>query len=281
MSQMDQDNATPAREPVDRDLLISRVVDDAASAGDWAQLRALAEYDPSVWRELFEAQHAQAELAQAVQQAIAIADGIEAPVESLPGHGLRFRARQVAGWAGWAVAASVAVVWMAPHMMTTAAPPIAPSEPVASNSTAAETSARDLATRMTESTPAERPSERQFESFGSFPPRGLASRDPVISDMPQYESRFASQPYRMVSDLSGTQSSAGRPSAGQPLAEMPDRVLLEVRPLPNGQLELIYVRRLIEKAVVDENDLYQVKPDDAGIDRTVPYRTRKPSSGPI
>jgi hypothetical protein len=93
---------------------------------------------------------------------------------------------------------------------------------------------------------------------------------------------LGTEPFRQASTGQPTVQPSG-PSNGatEHLAEVPDRVLLEVRPLPNGQVELIYVRRLIEKAIVDEGDLYQVKPDDAGIDRAVPYRQRRPSSGPI
>lgn len=276
MSPMDHNNPSNAREPVDRDLLISRVVDDAASAGDWEQLRALADYDPSVWRELFEAQHAQAELAEAVQQAIAIADGIDAPVDQLLGGGFRFRIRQVSTWAGWAAAASVAIFFMAPNLTGPATPAGATGGSLAGNAPAPDTASSEGGALLAGALTERDAGDRESSGFVPYIPRGLATRDPVISDTPQYDRSFASQPYRVVSDLSGVQT-----PQSQQLAEMPDRVLLEVRPLPNGQLELIYVRRLIEKAVVNEDDLYQVKPDDAGIDRTVPYRTRRPSSGPI
>ncbi len=250
MNPMESDN--PMREPADRDLLISRVVDDAASPGDWQQLRALAEYDPSVWRELFEAQHAQAELAQAVQQAIAIADGIDAPIDQLSAPAFRFRFRQAASWAGWAVAASVAVIWVAPHVN-----PPAPALPVSANEQAG------IVPPLVSSEPAASPLGT-FETFG-------ASSQPTPSMLAGNRSALT-DPYRQASTVTpGTEQ----------LAEMPDRVLLEVRPLPDGRLELIYVRRLIEKAIVDDGELYQVKPDDAGIDRTVPYRQRRPSSGPI
>lgn len=252
MSPMDQNNVE-AREPVDRDLLISRVVDDAASAEDWQQLRALAEYDPSVWRELFEAQHAQAELSQAVQQAIAIADGVDAPTEELGGMSLRFRFRQAATWAGWAVAATVAVVWVAPQLTGTT--PSAPGANLAGAGpliTLDGPSSNDLNSNL-------------FEAIPDDPGVGQGA---LAGDR-----GFGSDNFRAAS----TGASAGT----EQLAEMPERVLLEVRPLPNGQVEVIYVRQLIEKSVMDEGDLYQVKPDDAGINRTVPYRQRRPSSGPI
>lgn len=251
MSPMDHNNFdSQTREPVDRDLLISRVVDDAASAEDWQQLRALAEYDPSVWRELFEAQHAQAELSQAVQQAIAIADGIDATVDDMGGMSLRFRFRQAATWAGWAVAATVAVVWVAPHLTTPATVPggnrAGISPPIVQGG----------------------PTPGQISEFETFPDGSSIGQGTLANDR-----TFGTDQFR--------QASTGSAPGTEQLAEMPERVLLEVRPLPDGRVELIYVRRLIEKSVIDEGDLYQVKPDDAGISRTVPYRQRRPSSGPI
>jgi hypothetical protein len=244
---MEHDN--PSREPVDRDLLVSRVVDDAASPEDWQQLRALAEYDPSVWRELFEAQHAQAELAQAVQQAIAIADGVDAPVDQLSGPGLVFRFRKAAAWSGWGLAASVAIVWAVSTMTWQAGVPSAgPQAPQPSGSTVAMVDP-------------DSGSAGQFEAFNT-------TAEPSAS--------MLAQPRTLPTEQFRTAS-----AATERMGEMPERVLLEVRPLPDGRMELIYVRRLIEKTVVEEGELYQVKPDDAGIDRAVPYRTRRPSSGPI
>lgn len=255
MSPMDHDNFdSQTREPVDRDLLISRVVDDAASAEDWQQLRALAEYDPSVWRELFEAQHAQAELSQAVQQAIAIADGIDAPVDDLGGLSLRFRFRQAANWAGWAVAASVAVIWVAPHLGANATSP-------------SSTNIAGIGSQFTQGGP----TESQINGgggFETFPDNSRLGMGTLADD-------------RSVGSDNFRAASTGAPAGTEQLAEMPERVLLEMRKLPSGQVEVIYVRRLIEKSIINEGDLYQVKPDDTGINRTVPYRQRRPSSGPI
>ncbi len=250
MSPTDHDNLEP--QPVDRDLLISRVVDDAATARDWDQLRALAEYDPSVWRELFEAQHAQADLARAVEQAIAIADGIDAPTDALTGPSLRFRIRKVAGWTGWALAAGVAIAWMAPQLT-----PSRPTSPLGTPQPGGQALPLAVAGNNTSSQP----------SRVELVDPSQASGNPLLAGGP---SRRAS-----------TSSAATPESTAHLVAEMPERTLLEVRPLPDGRLELIYVRKLIERAIVDDGDLYQVKPDDAGIDRTVPYRTRRPSSGPI
>jgi len=260
MSPMDHKNTERGGPPPpDRDLLVSRVVDDAASAADWDELRSLAEYDPSVWRELFEAQRAQAELTQAVQQAIAIADEVDAPVEHLPRAGLGLGLRQVASWGGWAVAASVAIFWMAPNLTSQTAAPLAGNQAGVSNPLGGQNTPE-----------AQTPTQRNEYVLGE------QSQQPLFGS-PTNTQPYLNDPFRMAS----TQSEVTNRSEPQPLAEMPDRVLLEVRPRADGKLELIYVRRLIERAVVDEHDLYQVKPDDAGIQRTVPYHQRRPSSGPI
>ena len=260
MSPKDHNNTeSGGRSPVDRDLLISRVVDDAASAADWDQLRSLAEYDPSVWRELFEAQRAQGELAQAVEQAIAIADEVDAPIEHLPRNGMRLRFRQVASWGGWAVAASVAIFWMAPNLTGPASALDGGNQAGIAPSFVQGSSEQSLASNS-------RP------QYVAGPARQLS-----LLGNPPTASSYLTDPFRMAS----TRQETAAANSAEQLGEMPDRVLLEVRRRADGKFELVYVRRLIERAVVDEDDLYKVKPDDAGIERTVPYRQRRPSSGPI
>jgi hypothetical protein len=97
---------------VDRDILISRVIDDEASATDWARLKALAAGEPEIWRELFEMQRGQAELARAVERQLDIAEFIDAPVQEHLTVQLTHRVRRGLAWAGWAAAAAVAVAWI-------------------------------------------------------------------------------------------------------------------------------------------------------------------------
>lgn len=99
-------------EEIDRDMLISRVVDDQATDADWAQLRRLGENDAGVWRELAEAQHEHAELCRAVESAIAAADDIDAPVEAGVQRRFAQRIRVVTTWGGWAVAATLVLAWV-------------------------------------------------------------------------------------------------------------------------------------------------------------------------
>lgn len=96
---------------MERDLLLSRVIDGEASPEDWSRLRAMAVADASVWRDLAETQHATAELSVAVGEAIAVADTIEAPVASLARLRFQNRLRSAGTWGGWAAAAALVLAW--------------------------------------------------------------------------------------------------------------------------------------------------------------------------
>jgi hypothetical protein len=93
---------------IDRDILITRVLDGEATPEDWAAFRAMAARDPVVWVDLTDAQQDRAELASAVAEAIAIADHIEAPIEIHVGERLNARIRTGVAWLGWAAAAVMA-----------------------------------------------------------------------------------------------------------------------------------------------------------------------------
>ena len=96
---------------IDRDILISRVIDGEASPEDWTAFKALASRDQSIWGELAEAQQDHAELCAAVGDALAVADSVEAPFEAHLAERLGDRLRLVGRWAGWAAAAAVGVMW--------------------------------------------------------------------------------------------------------------------------------------------------------------------------
>jgi len=276
--------ARPAgTERPDRDLLISRVVDDAASSEDWLLLRELADSEPAIWRELFEAQHVQADLARAVDDATGIADSIDAVVEGRSPRLPPVVARAGA-FAGWAVAAAVAAVALAPGLLgmaggSAAGPGAGASAPGAG--------AGGSAVAM--------------GGGGDAAPAGQPDR----ASRPRFE-RSELQPDRELMRLVGSRDDGVRPGSREPvgaqasaadalsglpaefagelpdqLREMPQRVLIQARELPDGRLELIYVRRLLERAVVGKGELYQIKPDDAGIPRSVPLRQSRETSGPI
>ncbi|MBX3387979.1 MAG: hypothetical protein KF691_00845 [Phycisphaeraceae bacterium] len=88
----------------EKDILISRVVDGAASAGDWVELDMIGAGDPSLWRELAQAQRDKQLLDRAVGEAISVADVVELPaVEWQP------KRLSVPQWTGWAAAAVLAL----------------------------------------------------------------------------------------------------------------------------------------------------------------------------
>lgn len=97
---------------LDRDLLISRVVDCRASAGDWAELDRMAKSDDSVWRELARAQREHALLAGAVMDEVMKADSVAIPEHHAASYKLASRIRSAGAWGGWAAAAAVALAWM-------------------------------------------------------------------------------------------------------------------------------------------------------------------------
>jgi hypothetical protein len=94
---------------IDRDILITRVLDGEATPEDWAAFRAMAAMDPEVWADLADGQQDRAELSMALTEAIAIADRVDAPVEVVSGERITVRLRASVAWVGWAAAAMLAV----------------------------------------------------------------------------------------------------------------------------------------------------------------------------
>lgn len=106
-----RDEQPSIERPIEREILISRVLDGEASPEDWTAFRALAEQDTSLWGELAAQQQDHAELEAAVRSAIAVADGIEAPIREHAAEHFAIRVRQAGQWAGWAVAAVLTLAW--------------------------------------------------------------------------------------------------------------------------------------------------------------------------
>jgi hypothetical protein len=99
----------------DKDILISRLLDggadEAVTGSTWDAFRAMAERDPTLWRELAEAQRQQADLAAAVEAAVTVADSVEAPVLDHITYRFSERMRLMGSWGGWAAAAAIVLVW--------------------------------------------------------------------------------------------------------------------------------------------------------------------------
>lgn len=94
---------------IDRDILMTRVLDGEATPEDWAAFRALASRDQSVWADLADLQQDRAELAGALAEAIAVADRVDAPIAAHAGERFNARLRAGVAWLGWAAAATIAV----------------------------------------------------------------------------------------------------------------------------------------------------------------------------
>lgn len=95
--------------PNREEILIGRVTDGEASPSDWQELESLAAIDATVWTRLAAAQRRHAELERAVDDALTIAELVEAP-EFLADSGVRLSMRW-RSYAGWAAAAAVALAW--------------------------------------------------------------------------------------------------------------------------------------------------------------------------
>ncbi|MEZ6242499.1 MAG: hypothetical protein R3B57_05590 [Phycisphaerales bacterium] len=70
---------------------------------------------------------------------------------------------------------------------------------------------------------------------------------------------------------------AGR-QAGRVIDEVPDRVVVQARPLDGGQrVEVLYLRQILEREVVDQ--VYGTTQDETGAQHTVPVRLVPPTQG--
>ncbi len=87
------------------ELLVNRLVDEEATTEDWKEFGLLAEVEPSLWRDLAELQHQRQALARGMDLELAIADDVELPIT--PSRWMS----HPAAWAGWLVAAVLAVSW--------------------------------------------------------------------------------------------------------------------------------------------------------------------------
>jgi hypothetical protein len=218
MDRTNKTNGDAANDRIDRDLLISRAIDEQASDDDWAQLRRLSETDATVWRDLAEAQHEHAELSRALEGAIAVADEIDAPVEHFVQTRFANRLRVVATWGGWAVAA-VLVLAMVRNP--------------------------NLSNEVT-------------NTAGLAGPRlGEVTPDQALQ-------RYIDEGRR----------------TGQVLEEIPERVLIETRPVAGGDgVEVIFIRQFIERTRV--HTLYRTGQDEYGRWISLPIEMKAKASDPL
>jgi len=95
----------------DMDRLISRIVDQEATDADWRALHAMADSEPTIWRELAKAQRDQAELGAQVEAALACAERVDVPSHEHFSQSMTERLRVVTTWSGWVAAALVMLAW--------------------------------------------------------------------------------------------------------------------------------------------------------------------------
>lgn len=194
---------------IDRDILISRVIDGEATAEDWSALHAIARTDPSIWSDLASAQQDQEELTAAVRLLSEPAERIEAPILEHAANGLSIRVRALAAWGGWLSAAALALAWVVGGLGPQASLPLG-------------------------------------NQAGLIP----------ISDAKQ----------RVLPGLSPDEALetyvANGAREGRVVAIDPDLQVLSAAPLDGqGVYEVVYVRRIVERARLD---LYRISQDELG-----------------
>lgn len=201
----------------ERDLLVSRVVDGVAGAGDWSRLDALARADSGLWRELALAQRDAACLNLAVEDQIAGADTVNVPVREHMVLRLSQRSRLVATWAGWAAAAVVALAWIGVPVASSPQDPASPTQSAGLFTTAAD-------------------------ALDAYLRKGQAD--------------------------------------GNVVRQMPSKVLVDARELPDGKgYEVLYLRQILEKTIVP--DLYKASTDEFGnaVGTQIPVRVTPAGGG--
>lgn len=232
-------DASPSRE-----VLLSRVLDHAATPGDWDNLEQLAARDVTVWRELALSMRQNQDLVHAVacagdQAAMIELDVIERAeiqrgvrAERVREHNrsgrerryehvaFKRRLRAVATWSGWLAAAVVAVAFVNPQLAGRSGSPLPGTETQA-----------------------------------SLIPQRL-SRDTSTS------SADALREYLRKGNQDGTV-----------IGEMPRKILMEAQPAIDGNgYEVVYIRQILERTRV--NDIYRFSEDETGRATPVPVQIR-------
>ncbi|MEM1183902.1 MAG: hypothetical protein AAGI53_02765 [Planctomycetota bacterium] len=195
-----------------RELLVSRIVDGAATPDDWTSLRTLASGEPDVWQELAETQAQNEQLISAVGEAIGACDVVDLP-DATPVYpeatGIGRRMEFVRSWGGWAAAAAVLLVWWTGVPVTT-------------------------------------PGGSNLGGSGSLSGASTAGTvGPRIVAEPGSQTSFQAADEALERYLQ-----LGR-DEGTVVASMPDQVV-EARPLEDGTAEVLYLRQILERRIVDQ-----------------------------
>lgn len=65
-------------------------------------------------------------------------------------------------------------------------------------------------------------------------------------------------------------------SSGQVVGEMPEKIVIETRPMPDGTIEVLYLRQIIERQIIDH--AYRNSYDEAGNAFPVPVKLSPPTN---
>lgn len=126
-----------------RDILVARIVDGAATAEDWRELRAIAATDQTIWAEIAEGQELCRELSEEIERATSAADLVELPPREQTASAPTQRLRLAMTTGGWLAAACVLVAWTAG---------VSPNDPMISGPAPATNAVTNAATSPTTNT---------------------------------------------------------------------------------------------------------------------------------
>jgi hypothetical protein len=117
-------------DPLDRDLLISRVVDGRATAAEWTALESLAGREPAVWRDLATAQRDQRAIEMLVGSAGDVAESVDLPMASTGPAVVTTPMSRLRLWGGWVAAAVMAVAFVAQFRSANSDKPLTDPNPI-------------------------------------------------------------------------------------------------------------------------------------------------------
>jgi hypothetical protein len=217
------------------DILLTRAVDGRASREDWIALEAFAAREPSVWRELALAQRDQALLTEAVERELAAAGRVDLP----------------------SVMASVRAGAQADENSDARSVHVRGGRLAIWGGWAAAAAVALLYVNRV-------PTASQQPMDGANSSVNQASLIPGLFDR-ELSKKSADE----VRDMYVTRANA----EGRLVSEVPAQILLEATPLPDGRLQVRYIRQFMETATVPV--LYRFSQDELGQPQPVRVRVQQ------
>jgi len=100
-----------------------------------------------------------------------------------------------------------------------------------------------------------------------MPRANTTEQSPLIAGIPGIGLKDAEPEQAFEQYLESGQKS------GKVIAEMPEQLVVETKPLPDGTIEVIYIRQIIERQVIDQ--AYRMMQDETGKAFPVPVRVER------